>query len=88
MILSRGIPTLRALSKLKNNGVQLTQTVRNNHQWSYRVGPSPSSKNIILCADLVAGFAWWWVLWHLWTEPGHILANLIIPIHHNGPMRS
>ncbi|KAJ8937794.1 hypothetical protein NQ318_012274 [Aromia moschata] len=79
MIVSRGLPALRALQKLKVNNTQVTQIIRNSHIWSYRVAPPPASKRIQLLAELVQGFAWWWVLWHLWTEPGHILGEFEYP---------
>lgn len=29
-------------------------------------------------ANVVGGVAWWWVLWHIITEPGHILVSKFI----------
>ncbi|VEN46500.1 unnamed protein product [Callosobruchus maculatus] len=53
--------------------------LRNSHCWNYRKGPPPPSKNLIIIAEAVQGFAWWWVLWHLWTEPGHVLGEFCYP---------
>lgn len=39
-------------------------------------GPEPDRK-ILWIAEGIQGFAWWWVLWHLWTEPDHITVNII-----------
>ncbi|CAG9819227.1 unnamed protein product [Phaedon cochleariae] len=79
MLISRGITTLRAITKFNRNNTAIKQCFRNGHHWNYRVGPPPTSKNIVLAAELIQGFAWWWVLWHLWTEPDHILGEFEYP---------
>ncbi|VEN44820.1 unnamed protein product [Callosobruchus maculatus] len=79
MLLSKGLSCLRNLQKLTKNGSQLKEITRNSHVFNYRKGGPPPSKRIVLIAELVQGFAWWWVLWHCWTEPGHILGEFEYP---------
>ncbi|CAH0559458.1 unnamed protein product [Brassicogethes aeneus] len=80
MLISKGVATLKALQKLRSNPIQLKQSVRNSSAgWNYRVGPPPPSKTVVLAAEIVQGFAWWWVLWHLWTEPGHVFGEFEYP---------
>ncbi|XP_023019194.2 uncharacterized protein [Leptinotarsa decemlineata] len=78
MLISRGVGTIRTLQKLCKNETQI-QNVRNSHGWNYRVGPPPPPKFIQVGAEIIQGFAWWWVLWHLWTEPGHIFGEFEYP---------
>ncbi|CAH1989730.1 unnamed protein product [Acanthoscelides obtectus] len=79
MLVSRGFSCVRNLQRLTKNAVQLKEIARNSHHWSYRKGAPPASKNIMMCAEVVQGIAWWWVLWHLWTEPDHILGEFEYP---------
>nr|CAI5844118.1 unnamed protein product [Callosobruchus analis] len=64
---------------LTTNRVPSKYLSRNSHYWNYRKGPQAASKNIIIIAEAVQGFAWWWVLWHFWTEPGHVLGDFEYP---------
>ncbi|KAJ8919158.1 hypothetical protein NQ315_012144 [Exocentrus adspersus] len=73
MLLSRGLPVLKNINSCLT---PFKQAVRNSsHQWNYRRPPPPPPKENVLLAELVQGFAWWWVLWHLWTEPGHVFGE-------------
>ncbi|ENN73489.1 hypothetical protein D910_12242 [Dendroctonus ponderosae] len=46
---------------------------------NYRSPPVPPGKNIVLAAEVVQGFMWWWILWHCWTEPGHLFGEFDYP---------
>ncbi|XP_057656590.1 NADH dehydrogenase [ubiquinone] 1 beta subcomplex subunit 2, mitochondrial-like [Diorhabda carinulata] len=78
MLISRGLTTIRTLKNLRTNPVN--QIVRHGgHSVNYRSGAPPASKNLIYAAEGVQGFMWWWILWHLWTEPDHILGEFPYP---------
>lgn len=47
----------------------------NNFRWYYRVGATPDPK-LVFGAEMFMGLAWWWFLWHLWTEPEHLTVSL------------
>ncbi|CAG9765520.1 unnamed protein product [Ceutorhynchus assimilis] len=80
MLLSRGATALRALRCLSKNKGQLQQTVRHGHTaWAYRKGTAPPTKTLFMIADFTQGVMWWWILWHLWTEPDHILGEFAWP---------
>jgi len=53
-------------------------------QLHYRKLP-PEDKTWIFAAELVGGFTWWWILWHLWHDFGHIVVSirLTVPGFHN-----
>ncbi|EEZ97472.1 NADH dehydrogenase [ubiquinone] 1 beta subcomplex subunit 2, mitochondrial [Tribolium castaneum] len=80
MLLSRGAPLLKATKLLQQNAPKALQSVRNSsHVWNYRCrGPEPP-KTMVYLAEAVQGVAWWWVLWHLWTEPGHVFGEFEYP---------
>ncbi|CAG9138324.1 unnamed protein product [Plutella xylostella] len=40
--------------------------------WSYRVPPPPPSKKSIYLAEAMGGLCWFWILWHIATEPEHV----------------
>ncbi|KAK9739224.1 NADH dehydrogenase 1 beta subcomplex subunit 2 [Popillia japonica] len=68
---------------LKNNVQQFQQSFRNSHgHWNYRVSAPETDqpKFVPIAAECVAGFMWWWILWHLWTEPGHVTGEFDYPI--------
>ncbi|KAF7278921.1 NADH dehydrogenase [ubiquinone] 1 beta subcomplex subunit 2, mitochondrial-like [Rhynchophorus ferrugineus] len=80
MIISRGASTLRTIRSLQCNAIQFKQSVRNSGHgtWNYRKSAPPPRINVI-CANIVQGVAWWWILWHLWTEPGHVFGEFEYP---------
>lgn len=43
--------------------------------YNYRTGYDNPQTTAVYLAEGIQGFAWWWILWHLWTEPGHILVS-------------
>lgn len=71
-------------SKLLEIVTSKLQACRSNHyvmlsvfcSYNYRCGVASHPKIIIYLAEGVQGFAWWWILWHLWTEPGHIFVSI------------
>ncbi|XP_018562432.1 NADH dehydrogenase [ubiquinone] 1 beta subcomplex subunit 2, mitochondrial-like [Anoplophora glabripennis] len=78
MLISRGLSVLTRLNNL-NNVTVLNQPIRNGHHWNYRKARPTPPRNMVLMAELIQGFAWWWVLWHLWTEPGHVFGEFEYP---------
>ncbi|KAJ3640971.1 hypothetical protein Zmor_027503 [Zophobas morio] len=80
MLLSRGLSVLRTTKLLRGAPLETVQQVRNSsHVWSYRSAGPPPTKNLLWAAEAVQGFAWWWVLWHLYTEPGHVTGEFPYP---------
>ncbi|XP_064095494.1 NADH dehydrogenase [ubiquinone] 1 beta subcomplex subunit 2, mitochondrial-like [Macrobrachium nipponense] len=47
--------------------------------WAYRVAPQAPSKVTVLKAEAVGTVMWWWVLYHLFTEPEHITGEFPYP---------
>ncbi|XP_004931111.2 NADH dehydrogenase [ubiquinone] 1 beta subcomplex subunit 2, mitochondrial-like [Bombyx mandarina] len=62
------------LRRLQNAGDSLKQTKRNagHGVWTYRVPPPMPSKKSIRLAQGLGGLCWWWILYHIATEPEHI----------------
>lgn len=50
----------------------------NFSRWHYREGPAHLPKNVTIGAELVGGFMWWWVLWHMWHEPEHVFVSITV----------
>lgn len=50
-----------------------------DHAVAYRLPPPPAPKINYTIAEFMGGFMWWWILWHLWTEPGHIFGEWDMP---------
>ncbi|KAI8424189.1 hypothetical protein MSG28_005885 [Choristoneura fumiferana] len=40
--------------------------------WSYRVPPPMPSKSVEMRANIIGGLCWWWILYHIATEPEHV----------------
>ncbi|XP_044730058.1 NADH dehydrogenase [ubiquinone] 1 beta subcomplex subunit 2, mitochondrial-like isoform X2 [Chrysoperla carnea] len=55
------------------------QIVRHSSAWVYRSGPKPLPKSTYFVADFVGATMWWWILWHLFTEPEHITGEFPYP---------
>ncbi|XP_026321858.1 NADH dehydrogenase [ubiquinone] 1 beta subcomplex subunit 2, mitochondrial-like [Hyposmocoma kahamanoa] len=62
------------LRSLKNSADNVKQVKRNGSHgvWSYRVVPPMPSKRATLLAEVLGGFAWWWIFFHIFTEPEHV----------------
>ncbi|CAG9559781.1 unnamed protein product [Danaus chrysippus] len=69
-LLSRAI----LLRSLKNAAANTKQITRNSGHgtWSYRVPPPMPSNKTIYLAEVLGGICWWWILYHLATEPEHV----------------
>ena len=49
------------------------------YRWIYREsGAKYMPKSHIMKAEIIGAIMWWWILYHIWTEPEHILVRLII----------
>ncbi|KAF2880443.1 hypothetical protein ILUMI_25721 [Ignelater luminosus] len=81
MLVSRGAAVVRTINLLKNSANPSKTSVRNSHApWHYRSATPPETdKRIIYIAEAVGGFAWWWMLWHLWTQFDHITGEFEYP---------
>ncbi|GFG39092.1 hypothetical protein Cfor_12226 [Coptotermes formosanus] len=83
MLVSRSAGALRCIFTKLNQSTRKPsiQTIRKGHDhvWSYREPPPPQPKHIRVLAECVGGFMWWWIFWHLWHEPEHILGEFEYP---------
>lgn len=80
MIPSRGFNLLRIICKTSQSKVAATnlQSVRLSHSFIYRTRGKPE-KRWLYAAEVFGGFMWWWVLWHLWHDFGHIVGEFPYP---------
>ncbi|XP_011148923.1 NADH dehydrogenase [ubiquinone] 1 beta subcomplex subunit 2, mitochondrial-like [Harpegnathos saltator] len=82
MLPSRGLNLLKVVYKTSQSKVAATnlQSTRlsHEHKWSYRVIP-PVEKNWLHVAEAFGGLMWWWILWHLWHDYGHIIGEFPYP---------
>ncbi|KAF4525395.1 hypothetical protein B566_EDAN014178 [Ephemera danica] len=70
----------QALFQIKRNSTNANVIpVRKGHVWSYRTAAPPASKYVSIGAQVVGAYMWWWILWHLWTEPEHIYGEFEYP---------
>lgn len=44
-------------------------------RWSYRVS-AHHRPHVNIVADIVGGIMWWWILWHVYHDYGHIIVSL------------
>ncbi|XP_055849524.1 NADH dehydrogenase [ubiquinone] 1 beta subcomplex subunit 2, mitochondrial-like [Episyrphus balteatus] len=82
MLSSRGVILGRAVSRLiARQPVKSTnhQSIRLSHAANYREGPPPASFATRFGAEAVAGFMWWWILYHIFTEHEHITGEFEYP---------
>ncbi|XP_015600501.1 NADH dehydrogenase [ubiquinone] 1 beta subcomplex subunit 2, mitochondrial [Cephus cinctus] len=81
MLASRGLNILRAVSRYTvcNNVAKNTVQIRHSHGWSYRVG-LPPKRGIVLAAEFLGGLTWWWILYHLYHDFGHIVGEFPYPV--------
>ncbi|KDR10338.1 NADH dehydrogenase [ubiquinone] 1 beta subcomplex subunit 2, mitochondrial-like [Zootermopsis nevadensis] len=83
MLISRGVGPLRYFITKLNQPIlgQGTQSIRKSHGsiWSYRQPVSKHPKHIIILAEVVGGYMWWWIFWHFWHESGHVFGEVEYP---------
>ncbi|CAD6997011.1 NADH dehydrogenase [ubiquinone] 1 beta subcomplex subunit 2, mitochondrial-like [Ceratitis capitata] len=59
--------------------VNRIKDIRKSHVVSYRTVPQKQSKITTVGAEIVGAAMWWWILWHLWHESGHITGEFDYP---------
>merc|ERR1739838_163828 len=63
----------------------LTRTIKSSAPrlgggtWTYRISSPPASKKTLFKAEAVGAVMWWWILYHLMTEPEHITGEFPYP---------
>merc|ERR1712050_126529 len=75
----RALRNCIALSTCARKSLLASQPVRHGGTWVYRTLAKPKSANHVKKAEFVGALAWWWVLWHLWTEPSHLVGHFEYP---------
>ncbi|CAH1647070.1 unnamed protein product [Spodoptera littoralis] len=65
------------LKAFKNAADNVKQAKRNSGHgtWTYRVPPPMPSRKSVLLAEGLGAVAWWWIFWHLITEPDHVFGE-------------
>ncbi|XP_018332228.1 NADH dehydrogenase [ubiquinone] 1 beta subcomplex subunit 2, mitochondrial [Agrilus planipennis] len=80
MIVSRCFSSLKAIKYIKPAAKFSTSSIRNGHgEWHYRGGVVKNPKWVTPAAEIIQGIAWWWVLWHLFTQFDHITGEFEYP---------
>ncbi|XP_026482199.1 NADH dehydrogenase [ubiquinone] 1 beta subcomplex subunit 2, mitochondrial-like [Ctenocephalides felis] len=59
-------------------GNQIVQVRNHGGTANYRCASRPS-KEIKLLGELTGALMWYWCLYHIWTEPDHILGEFPYP---------
>ncbi|CRL06285.1 CLUMA_CG019091, isoform A [Clunio marinus] len=65
--------------RMKSLGVHNKQIVRHSSGWFYRTIKTDHPKSVLIAANVISGIMWWWVMWHLWHEPEHIIGEFDYP---------
>lgn len=80
-MLTRGFPLALAVKRVLSSQYRLNNInqIRKGHAVNYRLPPLNHSRATKIGAELVGGFMWWWVLWHLWHEHEHITGEFEYP---------
>ncbi|CAK1545848.1 unnamed protein product [Leptosia nina] len=61
------------LRNLKHASENVSQVRNAGHgTWTYRAPPPLASKRETMLAEVLGGLCWYWILYHLATEPEHI----------------
>ncbi|XP_026755629.1 NADH dehydrogenase [ubiquinone] 1 beta subcomplex subunit 2, mitochondrial-like [Galleria mellonella] len=65
------------IQSLKNVGEIMKHSRRNagHGVWTYRVPPPMPSKKTVMLANGLGGLCWFWILYHLATEPEHVFGE-------------
>ncbi|CAG9795170.1 unnamed protein product [Diatraea saccharalis] len=74
-MLTKSLATRALLLRIiKNSTDNLKQAKRNagHGVWSYRVPPPMPSKKVTYITTGLGGIVWYWILYHIATEPEHI----------------
>ncbi|KAB0799676.1 hypothetical protein PPYR_07556 [Photinus pyralis] len=80
MLSSRGVQLVRSSKLLKNYQKISCTSVRNSGgEWIYRRPPPRQPEILYKLGEFVSAVSWWWILWHLWTEPGHVIGEFHYP---------
>merc|ERR1711874_373782 len=75
----------RNLFKLARSSRALTRSITTTTpklgggEWTYRIAAPKSSKKTLFKAEMVGAVMWWWILYHLLTEPEHITGEFPYP---------
>ncbi|XP_055319866.1 NADH dehydrogenase [ubiquinone] 1 beta subcomplex subunit 2, mitochondrial-like [Sitodiplosis mosellana] len=89
MFAARGPLFSRAMAQFARNGKLLgvarntkqlqSMPVRYSGHWTYRTGitSNPLYKRAVV--QMAGGFMWWWIIWHLYWDFGHIVGEFPYP---------
>ncbi|KAG8178622.1 hypothetical protein JTE90_016284 [Oedothorax gibbosus] len=76
-MLSRSI---RLISQLTNTRIHAVNAVRNHGDvWVYRAATPRAERWRFLAADTLSAVTWWWILIHLYYQPGHVFGEYPYP---------
>lgn len=77
MVFHRMLSTLFKRSFTRPSSMLLSK--RTSHVWNYRKGAPSAGKNVERMSVGIMALMWWWILWHLFTEYGHITGEFKYP---------
>ncbi|CAL4145898.1 unnamed protein product, partial [Meganyctiphanes norvegica] len=69
---TRAVPVLKR--SIKTSGPKL-----GGGEWTYRISAPQASKKTLFKAEMVGAVMWWWIIYHLLTEPEHITGEFPYP---------
>ncbi|KAL5009779.1 hypothetical protein ScPMuIL_012084 [Solemya velum] len=77
---------ISALSRLKPLTLLLRQNVtakinpvRHGGQFVYRTSAPAASKKTLFKAEVIGFLLWYWILYHIWYEPEHLIGHYEYP---------
>ncbi|KAF7993612.1 hypothetical protein HCN44_010207 [Aphidius gifuensis] len=80
MLISRGFGLAKNVAVIATRKLPKTvvQTRNSGHSYMYRDVKEAPRKDVWM-AEISTGIMWWWVLWHMWHDWGHIVGEFDYP---------
>ncbi|XP_063975935.1 NADH dehydrogenase [ubiquinone] 1 beta subcomplex subunit 2, mitochondrial-like [Diachasmimorpha longicaudata] len=80
MLISRGVGVIKNVTALvsRTKAPMKTQVRHSGGPAMYRDIWEPNKYDKYM-AEFVGGVMWWWILWHMWHDFGHIVGEFDYP---------
>ncbi|KAG7207981.1 hypothetical protein KM043_009561 [Ampulex compressa] len=79
MLSSRVLNLLKLSSHhIRMQNVRNVEPVRFSNSFAYRT-LKPASRGWNVTSEVLCGIYWWWILWHLWHDLGHLIGEFPYP---------
>ncbi|KAK3864256.1 hypothetical protein Pcinc_028366 [Petrolisthes cinctipes] len=69
---------IKTVPILASRGIK-TSLPRTGGPWVYREPPVAASRFTVVKAEILGAIMWWWIIYHLITEPEHITGEFPYP---------